>query len=84
MQHLNIYIILKIIPKSLGKILLQIRLGCAETNLGKTIVFLRVSTAVMKHYDQKQLGKEGFILLILPHYRSSSNEVGTGLKQDKT
>jgi hypothetical protein len=40
-------------------------------------ILVRVSIAVMKHNDQKQVG-EGFIWLLLPHHHSSSKEVGLG------
>jgi len=39
---------------------------------------VRATTAVMKHHDQKQFGKKGFLCLILPYHCSSSKEVRTG------
>ena len=42
-------------------------------------VLVRVTIAVLKHHDQSNfnLGREGFIWLILP-YHCSSKEVGVG------
>lgn len=39
---------------------------------------LRVAIAVMKHYDQKHLGRKGFIVLMIPHHCSSSKKIRTG------
>ena len=41
-------------------------------------VLVRVTIAVMKHHDQGNLGKKGFIQLTLPYHCSSSKEVRTG------
>jgi hypothetical protein len=36
---------------------------------------VRVSIAGMKHHDQKQLGRKGFIELTFPHHCSSQKEI---------
>ena len=43
-----------------------------------TPVLVRVSIALIKHYDQKQHMKEGFVLLTFPHHCSSSKKVRSG------
>jgi hypothetical protein len=43
-------------------------------------VLVKVTIAVMKHHDQNNLGRKGFIWLTLPHHCSSWKEVGTGTK----
>lgn len=39
--------------------------------------------AVMKHYDERRLGRKGFIRLMLPHCSSSSKEVRTETQTGK-
>jgi hypothetical protein len=41
-------------------------------------VLFRIAVAVMKHHDQRNLGRKGFTWLALPHHCSSSMEVRTG------
>ena len=43
-----------------------------------TPVFIWVSVAVMKHHEQSNLGRKGFLWLALPQHCSSSKEVKTG------
>jgi hypothetical protein len=43
-----------------------------------SIVSDRVTMAVMKHHDQKQVGKKRFIWLTLPRHSSLLKEVRTG------
>jgi hypothetical protein len=42
------------------------------------VVLVRVSVAVIKHHDRRNMGMKGFISVILPYHRSSSEEVRTG------
>jgi len=37
-------------------------------------VLVGISTAVIKHHDQKQMGRKGYLLLILPHHRRESGQ----------
>jgi hypothetical protein len=37
-----------------------------------------VTIAVMKHHEQSNLGRKGFIQLTFPHHNLSSKEVGIG------
>ena len=46
----------------------------------QTLISVRVITAMMKHYGQKQAGKKSFVLLN-PHHSSSRKEVRAGTKQ---
>ena len=41
---------------------------------------LRVFIAMMKHHDKKQVGKKGFMLLILLYHCSRLKEVRTGIQ----
>jgi hypothetical protein len=41
-------------------------------------VLVRVTVAVVKHPDQRKLGRKGSICLTLPSHCSSSEEVRTG------
>ena len=51
----------------------------AYNSLSRTeSVLVRASIAVMKHYDQSNLGRKGFVWLTLPHHCSSLKEVRTG------
>jgi hypothetical protein len=43
-------------------------------------VLVRVTVAVLKHHDQSNLGRKGFIRLMPPHHSSSSEEVRTGIQ----
>jgi hypothetical protein len=42
------------------------------------VVLVRVSVAVMKHHDQSNLGRKGFILLTLPHHSPLLKEAKAG------
>ena len=42
-------------------------------------VLVRVTIAMMKHHDQNNLERKGFIWLTFPHHCSSSKKVGTGI-----
>ena len=47
-----------------------------------TNFYLRVSIAVTKHHDQKQVGEERFIWLTLPYHSSSLAEARTGTQTE--
>jgi hypothetical protein len=42
--------------------------------------YLRVTIAAMKHYDQRNVGRKGFIQLILPRCCLSSKEIRAGIQ----
>lgn len=46
--------------------------------LNVTACFKVTTVVVIKHYDQKHLGRKGFIVLMLSYHMSSSKEVMTG------
>ena len=50
--------------------------------MGSTLLWegscLRITVAVMKHFDKSNLGRKEFIWLLLPHYCLSVKEVMTG------
>ena len=46
--------------------------------LAPTSVLVRVTVAVMRHQDQSNLGRKGFIHLVLLHHSPSKKEVRTG------
>ena len=39
---------------------------------------IRVTISVMKHHDQKQVGRQGFTWVTFPHFSLSLNEARTG------
>lgn len=41
-------------------------------------VLVRITMAMMKHHDHKQVGRRGFTQLTLPHHSPSLKEVKAG------
>lgn len=54
--------------------------GCSNNN---TDVLNYISLAVMKHADQKQLGKKGLIWFMLPGHHPTLREVREGTREQE-